>query len=197
MRKRVVVMKKIELLRNEASKEAYSYFDQHIRPLPKKTDGQIDNGNLQDHNNDLDAFRHAYVSGRYAQRYGKDIADILGRANEYKPGNTEGPKNMDLWNNNVGRKYGKATKSKADLLKKLKKALENGELIITPSDSRQYHGDSHHTIDPLHSVVVIEESKTGRNEWFVDLVKGTIMTLEEFGTFMNLSLLKMDGRFEN
>lgn len=38
--------------------------------------------------------------------------------------NAENSTNMDLWNNSVGRKYGKKTKSRKDLFKVLMKALK-------------------------------------------------------------------------
>ena len=49
---------------------------------------------------------------------------------------------MDLWNNEVGRKYGKKTKSRKDLFKRLMKALKKDELIIHPdNDKRKYLGN--------------------------------------------------------
>ena len=55
--------KNVFKLKDEALNEAYEYFDKNIRSLPKNEDGKVDqyaNG-LAD--NDVDAFRHAYVSG--------------------------------------------------------------------------------------------------------------------------------------
>lgn len=55
-------------------------------------------------NNDVDAFRHAYVSGRYTQEYGSRAADILGIINEFSSTLSPGSgvaeeQNMDVWNN--------------------------------------------------------------------------------------------------
>ena len=50
-------------LRDEAEAEAYQYFDENIRELPKNSDGTINTSAPGFHDNDVDAFRHAYVSG--------------------------------------------------------------------------------------------------------------------------------------
>ena len=49
-------------LRNEARVEGYRFFDQHIRNLPKNSGGSSNTFDIDYHNNDVDAFRHAYVS---------------------------------------------------------------------------------------------------------------------------------------
>lgn len=49
-------------LMTEATKEAYIYFDKKIRPLPKDENDQIDTTASGCVDNDVDAFRHAYVS---------------------------------------------------------------------------------------------------------------------------------------
>lgn len=47
----------------EARAEAYKFFDRHIGRLPTNSDGTIKlHGSWLD-DNDVDAFRHAYVSG--------------------------------------------------------------------------------------------------------------------------------------
>ena len=66
------------------------------------------------HNDQYDAFRHAYTSALFADKFGADAAKWLGDKNEgaYDPnGKHQGmtqqqynaEKNMDLWNNNLGR----------------------------------------------------------------------------------------------
>ena len=70
---------------------------------------------------------------------------------------------MDLWNNSIGRKYGRNTSSRKDLAEKLKEALEKGEIIIDPNDPREYKGLGHFDYDPQKPVQVIQESKTGNN----------------------------------
>ena len=92
---------------------------------------------------------------------------------------------MDLWNNAVGRKYGKKTDSRSELADLIKKALENKELIIDPNDSREYKGLRHFDYDPEKPVKVIQESKTGRNEYFLDFSNGNIMTRDDFVNRIN------------
>ena len=176
-----------DLLKNEARDEAYEYFDKNIRPLLKKSDGTIDITAFGLENNDVDAFRHAHVSGVFTIVYSESTADIFGRLNEYSPfswySNSKNPEslNMDLWNNSVGRKYGKKTKDRKELLKLIHKALDNGELITDPkSDKRIYEGASHDSVNKSKSVIVLTEDKNGRNETFLDLVKNQVLTREEF-----------------
>ena len=122
-------------LRDEAKKEAYKLIDKHLRKLPKNQDGTINE--LADGfiDNDVDALRHSYTSGVFTQEYSETAADVFGRLNESFPGggvsssNSENSTNMDLWNNDVGRKYGKKAKTRKELFKNLIKALKNGELI--------------------------------------------------------------------
>ena len=111
------------------------------------------------------------------------IANALGTSYEETGNNSAGDgsdKNMDFWNNSIGRKYGKIAKTKEELLKLLHKALKNGELIITPSDTRKYEGKTSFNFDPNKPVIVVEEKSTGRNEMFLDLAEGIIMNREEF-----------------
>src|SRR5688500_111693 len=103
-------------LKKEARDEAYAYFDQRIRRLPKRKDGKLDLLAPGFDDNDVDAFRHAYVSGVFTQEHGEQTANLLGLANEYslegQYSHSMSPRSrdMDLWNNRVGRKYGKKTK---------------------------------------------------------------------------------------
>ncbi len=69
---------------NEAEAECYEYFDKNIRPLPKDNNGKIDPSRGGFHDNDVDAFRHAYVSGVFTQVYSETAADIFGRMNEWR-----------------------------------------------------------------------------------------------------------------
>ena len=167
--------------REQAEDEAYQYFNDNIRPLPTTPDGKwdIDSGKFS--NNDVDAFRHAYVSGVYTQKYNEIAANLLGQFNELlgdliKQQPPE-QKNMDLWNNELGRSYGSSTTSKKDLADALKKELEQGGLITTTNqkeDERAYQG---YLIKP---VKVIEESETGRNIKFLDMSTNFTMSREEF-----------------
>lgn len=83
--------------------EAYIYFDAHVRPLPKKPDGTIDTLQRGFQGNDVDAFRHAYVSGVFTMEYNEKVALILGWLNELGVPSSTADRNMDLWNNAIGR----------------------------------------------------------------------------------------------
>jgi hypothetical protein len=60
----------------------------------------------------------------FLPKYGEAAADIFGRLNEVwisdLYSNSKDPRslNMDLWNNAVGRKYGKKSQSRESLIKK-------------------------------------------------------------------------------
>ena len=174
-------MKDIFKIKNEAQEEAYRYFDQHIRPLPKKPDGQFNDHGSGFVDNDVDAFRHAYVSGVFAMEIGLGSAAFWGFLNEITSiGNDALARNMDFWNNKIGRKYGRKAKNKAELLKMIHNALNKGELIMDLKDPRAISANSKDKTYFEKSVIVIEESKTGRNETFLDTKSGNILDREDF-----------------
>jgi hypothetical protein len=55
------------------------------------------------HNDEQDAFRHAYFSYRLAEEVGGRVAKIWGDAHERSDPNPAGERVMDLYNNHVGR----------------------------------------------------------------------------------------------
>ena len=170
----------------EARDEAYQYFDKNIRSLPKDSEGKIDPTALGLADNDIDAFRHAYVSGVFTQIYSEEAADIFGRINEYSPfswysdSKRPGSLNMDLWNNGIGRKYGRKVKNRKELLEIIHEALKNKELIVDPKDNRKYEGKASNSLNKSKPVIVLKESEKGRNEVFFDLIKNTVLSREEF-----------------
>lgn len=168
----------------EARLEVYQFIDAQYRPMPKTPDGAIDEYATGLGNNDIDALRHSYVSGKYTMEFGEDTADILGRLNEFKNfnfGNKEIPsENMDLWNNAVGRHYGKKAKTGKELFDFLIKALKAGELIIDLKDTRKYKGGKSIKRIPKSLVIKIKETKTGANIEFFDVRKKLLMTKENF-----------------
>ena len=168
-------------LRDEAKIEGYLYFDKHIRNLPKNPDGSINEFSPEFADNDVDAFRHAYVSGVFTQEYGEKTANILGWLNELSSiGSPAGGANMDLWNNSIGRKLGLKTKNRIKLAELVKKALENGELIISLDDLRRFTK----TVPPKpefeHSVIVLKENENGTNEYFFDFTTSKVLSRPEF-----------------
>ena len=180
---------KINSLRHEAENEINSFIDKNLKPLPKNKDGSINKEARGFQHNDVDALRHAYVSGVYTMRYGERAARLLGNLQEYAPWavigssrpNEGNARNMDLWNNSVGRKYGKESQTKEELFRKLLKALKNGELIIDLRDSRKY-SSSQDSMNELKKdrVIVLQETEKGENVLFLDTQKLEIFSKEYF-----------------
>lgn len=54
---------RILFLMLEARSEVYQLIDSHYKPMPKKSDGTIDEYARGLGNNDIDALRHSFVSG--------------------------------------------------------------------------------------------------------------------------------------
>ena len=177
-------MIKIYTLKDEAKIEAYQFIDKYLRKLPRKTDGSFNELTDDFGDNDVDALRHAYVSGVYTIEYSEDIAEKLGRLQElvFFDSSSAHPQseNMDLWNNFFGRKYGKKSKNREQLFKFLLDALNNGELIITPDDERKYKGEKYLKRRPKSLVIKIKENKTGANILFYDISQKVVLTKEEF-----------------
>ena len=174
-----------DLLSEEARLEAYEYFDKTIRKLPRDTSGKMKIVGVGLDDNDVDAFRHAYVSGVFTQEYGEKAAEVFGILNEYYPGSQNSnagdfrSRNMDLWNNRVGRKYGKKTSGRKTLLKLIHQALKNGELIVDLKDSRKFSGRTDAPKRLSKPIVAVQKSTTGRNLMYFDIIKRVTMTREE------------------
>lgn len=180
-------------LKDEACNEAYEYFDHHIRKLPRRADGQINPFGPGLDDNDVDAFRHAYVSGVFTQEFGEKVADYFGLANEYWPGGqysdsvSPGSRNMDLWNNKVGRRHGKKVRGRKALLKTLHNSLKKGELILDPTDPRKFTGtQSPPTL--AKPIVSVGKSKSGRNEIFYDIEQQVVLSREDLVAKIEMGL---------
>jgi hypothetical protein len=175
---------KIYQLKDEALMNLYKRLDKDLRPMPKKADGSIDTYGLGLEDNDVDALRHAFISGVYTIEYNESTAELLGRLNELTTidsrSNSGKSDNMDLWNNAVGRIYGKKVKTWDDLYSRLMKALKLNELIIDLKDERKYKGDRRIKRVPKSFVIKIKENKTGANTEFMDLRNNIMMSKEEF-----------------
>ena len=193
-------------IEDKAEKEIYAFIEKNIRSLPKKSDGTFDVGSEKFQHNDVDALRHAYVSGVFTMEYSAVIANILGEIRELAPGNSSAGnlqqqskvRNMDLWNNSVGRKYGKKSKTREELFQHLLKALKSGELIINLNDSRKYSSSVSSTIK--ERVIVLKESDTGENILFLDTKKLIVFSREDFvakikaGEYGDYEIRKIGGK---
>lgn len=91
---------------------------------------------------------------------------------------------MDLWNNRVGRKYGKKTRGRKALLKLIHQALKRGELIIDLKDPREFAGATDAPKRMSKPIIALTESETGRNETYYDLLRREVMTREELVTLI-------------
>jgi hypothetical protein len=187
-------------LRDEAKIEGYLYFDKQIRSLPKNPDGSFTEFSPEFADNDVDAFRHAYVSGVFTQEYGEKTANIFGWLNEISSiGSPAGGSNMDLWNNRVGRKLGLKTKNRIKLAELVKKALESGELIIGLDDPRKFTETVPPKPEGEHSVIMLKENEKGANEYFYDFNTSEVLSRSEFvaeikaGQYPGYGVRKVNG----
>lgn len=109
------ILPKFYTLKDEAQAELYQWFDEEIRPLPKNSGGTVNEFAEGLVDNDIDAMRHAYVSGVYTLEFSEHTAEMMGRLNELwgfnSSANSVGSENMDLWNNEVGRLKAKQIKT--------------------------------------------------------------------------------------
>lgn len=174
-------------LKSLSEKESYEFFDKNVRKLPKNADGTFDKSTGLFDDNDVDAVRHAYTSGVFTQEYGERVAEVLGDANELIPlgGNSSfnnlNSKRMDLWNNRIGRKLGKKTSGKKKLFKLILKALKNNEFIIDPdSDPRISKIKEIQDSTIKNKIVVIKESKKGKNLSYFDIENKIVLSKQEF-----------------
>lgn len=180
--------------------EAYQYFHDNVRKLPKNKNGNFDESTGAMSNNDADAFRHAFVSGVMTLKWGATNAEIMGFGVELVGKNPKNERNMDLWNNAIGRKYAKVSKTNKDLAMFLLESLKNEELIVKPSDARKYKGLLSLENSPPAQVLVIQESETGRNELFFDTGSKEILNTLEFvnaikaGIYPNYKIATINGK---
>ncbi|UIT36681.1 hemolysin [Xylella fastidiosa subsp. morus] len=96
------------------------------------------------HNGEWDAFRHAYASGAMTREYGETAAHLFGDLNEIRGdfihNQPEYEKNMDKWNNSVGRNIGKDSTSSDEIARRVYDAMKRGHLITDPwNDTRRYN----------------------------------------------------------
>jgi hypothetical protein len=172
---------KIWDLRAEARDELYLLIDKHYKKMPRNSDGSIKSSDPSYNDNEIDSLRHSYVSAVYVIGFSYETSELLGRLNEFDPRRNEiRSRNMDLWNNSVGRVYGKKFKRGEELFFALLKALRGGELIITPNDPRKYKGPKSITRLPKSFVIKVKENRTGANIEFFDVRNKRMMTKEQF-----------------
>lgn len=124
--------------KTEIEQEAYAYYEKFSgQTLARRGDGSFAG---QGHNDALDAFRHAYTSGRVTQIAMDQqwVARHYGDANEVGDKHPNDPREhrMDLWNNEVGRRLGDDASGKDQLAQRAYQAVTNGTLITGLNDPR-------------------------------------------------------------
>jgi hypothetical protein len=124
----------------ELKRESYQYFNDHVRPIETYINEKgvmrardIVTGNLIGTNDDLDAFRHAYVMGKLVLAgFPSSVVKYVGIDHEDDIANNPQERDMDLWNNYIGITLSEYADSPEELGSLIKSALENGTLITAP-----------------------------------------------------------------
>ncbi len=157
------------------------------------------------HNDETDAFRHAFMQASFTYNFGSAIAKFIGDDHEKNPNNPPLEKNMDLWNNDIGRKIGQEVRNETagqnltkqqieDLIaEKIIEEMRNKNLITNPDDPRKYNdsitinnmtltGGSKYPTDPVWTDgnIVYEWAGTGVPEECYDLTVTDTSTGDTF-----------------
>lgn len=129
--------------------KAYDYAKKYNLKITEGTKGWNDEG---------DAFRHAFMQASLSVKSTTGLSKVAGDFHEYqgdKDNHQDGrEKNMDLWNNDLGRKIGEDIKREYNfsqrtamikngqmddvIADKIVQKIRKGELITSPADSRKY-----------------------------------------------------------
>lgn len=142
-------------IKKAIEQDAYRYYEQLTGvTLARREDGTF---RAQGHNDELDAFRHAYTSGRVTQlAMGQQwVARNFGDKAEIGPAHPNDPyeHRMDLWNNEVGRRLGDEASGKDELARKVFQAMGKGQLVTGIQDARLagvYADDPRLALPPGH-----------------------------------------------
>ena len=141
--------------KRELEQEAYRHYEALTgTPLARHADGRF---RSQGHNDALDAFRHAYTSGRVTQiALGQQwVARHFGDDAESGPAHPNDPyeHRMDLWNNEVGRRLGDEAQGPDALARDVAAQLQSGGLVTEIADPRVrelFPDDSRLALPPGH-----------------------------------------------
>ena len=142
----------------------------------KKYGFEIGTGPHATWNNEADAFKHAYMQWNLAYNYSDFVAKFLGDFHENETPNAPlGERNMDLWNNAIGREIALEMKKNpnGDLLnmetakelasKKIYEKMKKGELITNPNDKRKFENMYLERLSENDRVYAKEEFETFDN----------------------------------
>lgn len=126
-----------------------SYVLNSTREYQKKYGFELGEGGEETHNNEADAFKHAYMQWLLDYYFDADIATRLGNMHEDETPNANiGERNMDLWNNSIGREIAEEMRKSISLTtfespkdiaaRKIVEKIKNGDIITTPEDPRKF-----------------------------------------------------------
>lgn len=119
----------------------------------KKYGFEIGEGKHDAWNNEADAFKHAFMQADLALKSTSGLSKLAGDYHELEGELKHQPiaeKNMDLWNNEIGRKIAKEIRKEGQhrlikrsdlddiIAEKVVQRMRKGELITHPSDPRKY-----------------------------------------------------------
>ena len=131
---------------------------------------EIGTGEHDTWNNEADAFKHTFMQADLALKSYIPTSQLFGNIHELQGdmhNQPKGEKNMDLWNNDVGRRIAKEIKQKYNrveiiqlinsgkmddmIASKVMSKMRKGELITHPSDPRKYKTFSQKFDDELRA----------------------------------------------
>ena len=131
------------------------YFSEKAEEYAKKYNLK-ENSTIKGWNDEIDAFRHtymqAYIAANQNEKIAKIIGDVYEKFGDYTESQTAKERNMDLWNNEIGRQIGieiineishfkdiTTQKMFEDMIaEKIYQKMRNGELITDPNDKRRH-----------------------------------------------------------
>ena len=140
----------------------------------KKYGFEIGSGEHATWNNEADAFKHAYMSWYLSYADGDFISKYLGDMHENETPNAPlGERNMDLWNNEIGREIAYDMKQRFGegamflgedriekyAVEKIIEKMNNGELITHPDDPRKYENMELERLKEKYRIYTGEEYK--------------------------------------
>jgi hypothetical protein len=90
------------------------------------------------HDNNADAFRHAYANALLTQRFGPEFAAAYATAHERIPDNPSAVEAMDLYNNERGRLIGQLLPdaSHEELADRVEQAVRDGRMVVVSQDGQ-------------------------------------------------------------
>lgn len=142
-------LKDINYMRNDFNKEVL----EATYKAQKQYGFKMGTGEHATWNNEADAFKHAYMQWHLAWYYNNKFAKYWGDRHENEtPNAPSGERNMDLWNNAIGREVAYEMQQELgndwDLLgeehlseiasRKIVEKMRRGELITSPEDPRKF-----------------------------------------------------------